>query len=177
MKRRADGVDILILVALLLFATSIVFPFLYIFSASMSDPKAIYQGRVWIFPQDFNADDINFFSSGGLTDNLDRRSPEKGPEPESVVVGKIGVKTYAFIGLERIGGVMVYDVTNPLAPIFQSYFNNRDFDVLSTAAGDLGIEGLVFISANDSPDPDNIPLLVTANKVSGTTTIFGVVQP
>jgi DNA-binding beta-propeller fold protein YncE len=126
------------------------------------------------FPLDFNADDINFFSSA-VPDNLDRRSAEKGPEPESVVVGEIGGQTYAFIGLERIGGVMVYDVTNPFVPTFQSYYNNRDFDMPNTDAGDLGIEGLLFVSASDSPNGS--PLLVTANKVSGKTTIFKVVAP
>ncbi|MEJ2235692.1 MAG: hypothetical protein P8X67_17400, partial [Syntrophobacterales bacterium] len=83
-------------------------------------------------------------------------------------------------------GVMVYEVTNPFAPIFQSYYNNRDFDEPNTIdsggvlitnydVGDLGIEGLVFIPASDSPNGS--PLLVTANKVSGTTTIFGFVVP
>lgn len=36
------------------------------------------------------------------------RSGKNAPEPESVTVGTVGGKTYAFIALERIGGVMVY---------------------------------------------------------------------
>ena len=44
-------------------------------------------------------------------------------------IGTIGKRTYAFIGLERMGGIMVYDVTNPIAPVFVDYVNNRDFTV------------------------------------------------
>ena len=44
---------------------------------------------------------------------LDNRSDNKGPEPEGVTLGQIGEKTFAFIGLERVGGIMVYDVTTP----------------------------------------------------------------
>ena len=43
---------------------------------------------------------------------IDDRSGKKGPEPETVVTGKVGAKTYAFIALERIGGIMVYDITD-----------------------------------------------------------------
>ncbi len=53
------------------------------------------------------------FNSNGSPDSFDSRSDNKGPEPENVVTGVIGDRTYAFIGLERVGGIMVYDVTNP----------------------------------------------------------------
>ncbi|MBL7796857.1 MAG: choice-of-anchor I family protein, partial [Saprospiraceae bacterium] len=39
------------------------------------------------------------------------RSRAKGPEPEGVALAQIAGKTYAFVTLERIGGVMTYDVT------------------------------------------------------------------
>jgi hypothetical protein len=91
-----------------------------------------------------------------------------------VVLGVVGDRTYAFVGLERIGGVMVYDVTDPTAPTFVQYVNNRDFTqpVSSTAAKDLAPDGMAFISAHDSPTRS--PLLVVANEVSGTTTIFAI---
>ncbi len=107
---------------------------------------------------------------------LKRRSPNKGPEPEGIAVGEIGGRTYAFVGLERIGGVMVYDITNPRETFFVKYINNRDFSFAATAEGatttDLGAEGLHFIPAAASPDPQGRPVLLVGHEVSGTTTLF-----
>jgi hypothetical protein len=118
------------------------------------------------YPSNFNASNTN--------NTFDNRSDDKGPEPEGVVIGKVFGKPYAFIGLERIGGVVVYDVSNPLAPRFIQYANNRDFSAApnTPAAGDLGPEGLVFISAQESPN--GRPLIVTGNEISGTTTIYEI---
>lgn len=112
------------------------------------------------------------FNSNHAASDFDTRSDNKGPEPEDVKIGEINGRYYAFIGLERIGGVMVWDVTDPTAPVFEQYVNHRDFSGSGPAgtAGDLGAEGLAFIPAQDSPIGQ--PLLVVANEVSGTTTIF-----
>ncbi len=114
------------------------------------------------------------FNANNDENKPDKRSDDKGPEPEHVVVGTISGRTIAFIGLERIGGIMTYDVSNPHRPRFLDYVNNRDFgaDPESPAAGDLGTEGLVFIPADKSPNGS--PLVAAANEVSGTTTIFQV---
>jgi 2',3'-cyclic-nucleotide 2'-phosphodiesterase / 3'-nucleotidase / 5'-nucleotidase len=119
------------------------------------------------YPDDFNADNAE-------NGSFDDRSDNKGPEPEGLALGVIGDTTYAFIALERIGGIMVYDLTDPTAPAFVTYVNNRDFagDAEAGTAGDLGPEGLVFIPAADSPNGNN--LLVVANEVSGTTTIYQI---
>ncbi|MET4699404.1 putative extracellular nuclease/2',3'-cyclic-nucleotide 2'-phosphodiesterase (5'-nucleotidase family) [Constrictibacter sp. MBR-5] len=118
-------------------------------------------------PEAFNANNDD-------NDSIDSRSDAKGPEPEGVTIGVIGPETYAFIGLERAGGVMVYRISDPTAPEFVQYINNRDFtvDAESAAAGDLGPEGLAFISADDSPTGK--PMLVTGNEVSGTTSVFEI---
>lgn len=69
---------------------------------------------------------------------------------------------------------MVYDISNPRDAKYVSYTNNRDFSVAdATAAGDLGVESVVFVSRRDSPIRK--PLLIAANEVSGTTTVFEVV--
>src|SRR5690606_17129218 len=52
---------------------------------------------------------------------FDTRSDDKGPEPEAVDVASIGGRFYAFVGLERQGGVMVYDVTDPANATFSTY--------------------------------------------------------
>ncbi|MHA3772474.1 choice-of-anchor I domain-containing protein [Verrucomicrobiota bacterium sgz303538] len=114
------------------------------------------------------------FNASNTNNDFDNRSDDKGPEPEGVVVGKAFGCTYAFIGLERVGGVMVYDVSDPVAPEFVQYLNFRDFTQApeSPASGDLGPEGLVFIPEENSPNGK--PLLVTANEISGTTTVYEI---
>ncbi len=118
---------------------------------------------------------LNFNTSND--DNVfDGRSDNKGPEPEGVAVGTAYGRTFAFVGLERIGGVLVYEVTDPYSVKFVQYINNRNFaaTISSTAALDLGPEGLHFISEDESPT--GVPLLAVANEVSGTTTVYQFVQ-
>lgn len=116
------------------------------------------------------------FNVSNTNNTMDDRSDDKGPEPEGVALGKAFGRNYAFISLERIGGVMVYDISTPTAPQFVEYAFNRDFTVPVALedAGDLGAEGMVFIKAEDSPNGS--PLLVVANEVSGTTTLFELVK-
>lgn len=116
------------------------------------------------YPDHFNASNDN--------NDKDNRSDNKGPEPEAITIGRIGEKLYAFIGMERIGGIFIYDITNPLAPVYVSYTNNRDFsaDVQSKEALDLGIEDIKFIPAAQSPAGKD--LIVTSNEISGTISIF-----
>lgn len=122
------------------------------------------------FPDNFNSDNDE-------NDSFDSRSDAKGPEPEGLTLGQINDQTFAFIGLERVGGIMVYDITDPASPAFVQYINNRDFsasetDLLADMAGDLGPEGLYFISADDSPT--GVPLLAVGNEVSGSTTLYSI---
>ncbi len=115
----------------------------------------------------------DFFNASNSNNNFDNRSDDKGPEPEGVTVGTFQDRTFAFVGLERIGGVMVYEVTNPESPDFIQYINPRDFTVdPETNLTDSGPEGLTFIAAEDSPNGN--PLLVVSNEVSQTTAIFEV---
>ena len=70
---------------------------------------------------------------------------------------------------------MVYDVTEPAETFFVTYINNRDFtvDQETSAAGDLGPEGIIFIDNDDSPTGNY--MLAVANEVSGTTTLYDIV--
>ena len=116
----------------------------------------------------------NFNSTNNENGSFDNRSDDKGPEPEALTIGKISKKTFAFIGMERIGGIMVYDITNPYRVEFITYVNSRNFDadIETPEAGDLGVEGLVFVDAFKSPTKK--PLLIASNEVSGTVTIFEI---
>lgn len=110
----------------------------------------------------------------------DSRSDNKGPEPEGLALGQIDGRTYAFIALERPGGIMTYDITDPRRARFVSYINNRDFshdaEMVVTRQQDIPMdlapEGLLFIPAHKSPTGH--PLLAVANEVSGTTTIYAI---
>ncbi len=117
------------------------------------------------------------FNTGHTTNALDDRSDNKGPEPESVTVGKILDSTYAFVALERIGGIMIYNITIPTAPYFVQYINTRNFSVTPSQAnlasvGDLGPEGIVFIPRNESPNGKDMIML--SNEVSGTVALFQI---
>ncbi|HHP7231070.1 MAG TPA: choice-of-anchor I family protein [Xenococcaceae cyanobacterium] len=105
------------------------------------------------------------FNSQGDAESFDSRSDDKGTEPEGVVTGVVGDKTYAFIGLERIGGVMVYDVSNPTDPEFVQYVRSE---------GDVAPEGLAFIPGEESPSGK--PLLTVAYEVSGSVTVFEIAE-
>ncbi len=120
-----------------------------------------------VLPDEFN-------STNDENDSFDNRSDDKGPEPEAVTVGRIKNRTFAFVGLERIGGIMVYDISNPFRVKFIQYLNNRDFsgDAEAGTAGDLGPEGIVFIDKRQSPTRK--PLLAVTNEVSGSTTLYEI---
>jgi hypothetical protein len=116
----------------------------------------------------------NFNSTNDDNSSLKSRSDDKGAEPEAIEIAEINGYTIAFIGLERMGGVMVYDISNPSSPSFISYFINRDFSLAAddANAGDLAPEDLKFIPADKSPNGQ--ALLVSANEVSGTLSIYTV---
>ncbi|MBP3979758.1 choice-of-anchor I family protein [Acidovorax sp. JG5] len=121
-----------------------------------------------------------YFNTGhDETATLDARSSAKGPEPEGLTVGTIGNKTFAFVGLERMGGVLVFDITDPKAPQRVDYINTREDWTASfsdktppdlSKVGDLGPEGLAFIPAKQSPNGK--PLLLVGNEVSGSTAVI-----
>lgn len=127
------------------------------------------------FPENFNDDNAE--------SDPDGRSDNKGPEPEGLTIGAFEGRIYALIGFERIGGVVMYDITDPESPTCIDYVNDRDFsvdieaeiadgDAPAGAAGDLGPEGLAFATAEESPTDD--PLVFVGHEVSGTTTVFRV---
>jgi DNA-binding beta-propeller fold protein YncE len=125
---------------------------------------------------DLNGDPV-FNSDNDGNDSFDSRSDAKGPEPEALVLGQILNQTLAFVGLERIGGIMVFDITDPTSPMFLEYLLDRDFTVAADtlAAGDIGPEGLYFVTPGDSPF--GMYGLVVASEVSGSTTWYNIQVP
>lgn len=111
------------------------------------------------------------FNANNSSNAFDNRSDNKGPEPEGVSLGKLGGRTYAFIGLEREGGVMIFDVSEPSAPSYVQYLNSRNFAV-APGQTDSGPEVVVFVKEG----PDDRPLILLANEVSGSITLIQPVE-
>ena len=102
----------------------------------------------------------------------DSRSDDKGAEPEALTIGKIDDRTFAFIGLERMGGIMVYDITNPYNVQFEDYFYNRGLIKDANITGDLAPEGMVFVPAEQSATGN--PLLIVGNEISGSIAVWEI---
>ncbi len=102
----------------------------------------------------------------------DTRSDDKGVEPEALTIGTIGERTFAFIGLERMGGIMIYDITNPYDVQFEDYFYNRGLIAGAEITGDLAPEGMTFIPREQSATGE--PLLIIGNEISGSIAVWEV---
>ncbi|MDH5880039.1 choice-of-anchor I family protein [Vibrio sp. S/42/10] len=129
-------------------------------------------------------DPANFNSTNDNNQSGDDRSDDKGVEPEAIEVAEVNGKQYAFIGLERQGGVMVYDVTQPKNASFISYLNNRDFtqpvctkvdedgdcdnETYNSKAGDLGPESIKYFTRSGNH------FIAVGNEVSGSTSVYRV---
>lgn len=112
----------------------------------------------------------DFFNCSNDSLDVDDRSNKKGPEPETVVTGEVNGKIYAFVTLERIGGVMIYDITTPSEASFVNYINSRDFS--SETGSDDSPEGLKFIPSEKSTTGN--AMLAAACEVGGTVAVYEI---
>ena len=111
------------------------------------------------------------FNATNDENNFKNRSDDKGPEPEAVIVKEIAGQWYAFVGLERIGGIAVFNVTNPTTPTFETYVNNRDTTLdIENPEGDLAPEGLIYVAPENNATGTG--LIVVANEVSSTISVY-----
>ncbi|MEM6973935.1 MAG: choice-of-anchor I family protein [Pseudomonadota bacterium] len=118
-----------------------------------------------IAPERFNDDD-------GEDD--EDRSDAKGPEPEAITVGQVGDSLYAFIGLERDSGVMIYDITVPADAFFVDYIAGFD-DIFGENEGDnQGPETIAFIPAEESTTGN--PQIAVAYEISGSTVVYDIAE-
>lgn len=119
-------------------------------------------------------DPEHFNSTNDDNTSYKNRSDDKGCEPEAIAVGEINGKHYAFVGLERHGGIMVYDVTNPTSSQFIQFINYRNFEVDATSpdAGDLGPECIIFIPRTDNKYGRD--LLLVSKEVSGSISVYEI---
>eukprot|EP01083_Nonionella_stella_P163073 535877_1 len=119
------------------------------------------------------------FNSDYEYDTFDERSDAKGPEPESIVVGKCSNgRQYVFIGLERVGGIVVFDITkiDRKRIEYREYYNARNFNFAWTGeeppeeAGHFGPEQLRFIEE----DVYGVPLLFVAYPESSSVAMYRI---
>ena len=108
-----------------------------------------------------NASTVFNGENGG---GFDTRSDNKAAEPEGVAVGEINGQTYAFVALERIGGLMVWNISDPANAQFVRY--------VPPTSADFGPEVIKFVSAADSPTGK--PFVLTANEITGSVTVYDV---
>ncbi|MBO9691746.1 choice-of-anchor I family protein [Chryseobacterium sp.] len=112
------------------------------------------------------------FNADNESNAVKSRSRAKGPEPEGVALGNINGQTYAFITLERTGGVMAYNITDPNNPTFTDYKHSRS---TSAYGGDNGPEGIIYIAPENTTT--NKGYVIVANEISGTLSMYEVATP
>lgn len=108
---------------------------------------------------------MNGESSNNGTTTFDGRSPDKGPEPEALAHAKIGVNDYVFVGMERQGAILMFNVNDPANPAFVTSINNL-------TDGLAAPESISVISATNSPTGN--PLLLIGYEVGGKIGVYSL---
>ncbi|GAB3502320.1 choice-of-anchor I family protein [Emticicia fontis] len=89
----------------------------------------------------------------------DTRSDDKSVEPEAVAIGRVGSKMIAYVGMERVDAVAIYDVTNPAAPVCVKVIPTGDAP-----------EGVLFIPSSKSPIQQS--LIVVSSENDGVVKVY-----
>ena len=139
------------------------------FSIFNADTKQIVYDSGDQFERFIAANHPLIFNADNEANGAKSRSRAKGPEPEGVTLGTINGQTFAFITLERTGGVMVYNVTDPNNVTFSDYKHSRS---TSAFGGDNGPEGITYIPAANMNNGKSY--IVVANEISGTLSMYEV---
>jgi hypothetical protein len=103
--------------------------------------------------------------SDGDLGEFDKRSDNKGPEPEAIAYGKVGANHYVFVGMERQGAILMFNVNDPATPVFVTSINNVE-------DGLVGPESIQFISAANSPTGN--PLLLIGYEIGGKIGVYSL---
>lgn len=117
--------------------------------------------RVWDSGSDFE----EYIRDNDAASWDEGRADAKGPEPEGILLVEIDGSTYAVIGMERMDSIFLYDVTDPTAPVFQSYH--------STAINGLGDkpEGIAYAKVNGRH------YIIVSSEENGDMVVFEMVMP
>eukprot|EP00808_Paulinella_micropora_P027422 g20508.t1 len=94
------------------------------------------------------------------------REDDKGTEPEGLAIGHVDGALLAFVGLERARQVAIYDISNPMQPVFHS---------MNEAPGGVSMdrpEGLIFVP--EAHSPTGHPMLIASGEASNDVTWYNV---
>ncbi|XP_078681785.1 mesenchyme-specific cell surface glycoprotein-like [Branchiostoma floridae x Branchiostoma belcheri] len=143
----------------------------------------VERAHAMYYPSIFNSEFEEDFPHDHPEDTMDETSKKKGPQSESLAVGEAFGKTVIVLGNERTSTLMLYalDTHNPHAfPEFQSIYRHGRWDRRWDSAyddrevGDIDPEDIKFIPHEDSPDGH--PMLLVAGSLSGTVTLYRVIN-
>jgi len=101
------------------------------------------------------------------------RSDDKGAEPEGVTTGMVGDRRIAILVLERMSALVIFDITQPRAPVFQEWI--QMLPAKATPVKDVKYwspEGVIFVPAEKSPSGK--ALIITSYEVSGSISIHEI---
>lgn len=142
------------------------------FSIFNADTKQLVYDSGDRFERYIAANHPLIFNADNEANGAKNRSRAKGPEPEGVTLATINGQTYAFITLERTGGVMVYNISDPNHPTFTDYKHSRS---TSAYGGDNGPEGITYIAPGNTTTGK--AYVIVANEISGTLSMYEVASP
>jgi len=124
------------------------------------------------------------YNSGTSPPSFKQRADDRGVEPECITTGVMSDGTrLVFSGLERSGGIITFDATDPKDIQYQDFLNVRNWrtapeDLTEFASPDFwlndGPESLIFISKQDSPI--GVELLAACTPLAGQLTLYMITR-
>jgi hypothetical protein len=106
-----------------------------------------------------------WFNANSDSSTIDRRSSDRGPEPEGVATAVVGGKPVAIVTIERPGAVAAVDLSDPKRPRVTGLYVSAD-------DGDTGPEGVCYVPAEASPTGK--ALVIAGFESSGTVVVYSV---
>ena len=118
-------------------------------------------------------DPTTFNMNNGSLSEFDKRSDDKGPEPEALAFGSIAGRDYLFVGAERQNGIFQFDITDLNNVSITNYFNTVTNSTDSVGAY-ISPESILFLDALNNPSGKN--LLIVGFEGTGTNGSIGVFE-
>jgi len=125
----------------------------------------------WVAANDSTTFNIN----SGLTTEFDKRSDDKGPEPEALAFGSINGRDYVFVGAERQNGIFQFDITDLANVSIVGYFNPVTSS-LDSGGAFISPESIQFLAATAEGNLTGLDLLFVGFEGTGGNGSIAVIQ-